>query len=177
MAVFDELKRAWRQAVSNFWEELEGADRDERARGAYTEVARVRRQRDELEAAIGDTRQRLDHENGQVEACVRRERLAREIDDGETARIAGEYAARHRERAEVLSRKLEALEAERGLCVRDLGEMERAIQDRGLTAERPELDDLNRHPLEGDFRDLEETARGRTAEERLEELKRRMDVR
>ena len=108
-----------------------------------------------------------------------RERMAREIGDLETARGAGAYGARHRERAGVLERKLEALEAERTLCRRDLDEMERALQDgrvapppgaRGI----PDPEDLDRHPAEGEFRNLEDAGRDRAAAERLEELKRRM---
>lgn len=173
MSVFDDFRRAWRQAVDNFWEELE-ADDATGSDGVYREVARVRNQLEELDDAIGGTRQRLAHEIEQREACVRRERLARAIDDGETARVAAEYRDRHQERADVLRRKLEALEAERRLCVRDLGEMERALQDGRVAGVRSEIEDLNRHPREHEFRDLEDGARSRSADERLDELKRRM---
>ncbi len=179
MAVFGEFRRAWRDAVDNFWRELEGDGAEGRDRGVYREVAGVRNQLEELDGAIGETRARLKDELEQVEACGRRERLARKIGDEETARVAAEYGGRHQERADVLRRKLEALEAERKLCVRDLGEMERALQERrvpGVADALAELDeiDLNRHPQEGEFRGLEETERSRAAEARLEELKRRM---
>lgn len=160
--------------MDNFWEELEAVDPEGKARGVYQEVARARTQLAELDGAIGDTRQRLAHEREQVDVCVRRERMARDIGDAETARIAAEYRDRHQERAGVLQRKLEALEAERGLCRRDLSDMERALQARGVTAPRPELDDLNRHPSEAEFRNLEDADRSRAADERLAELKRRM---
>ena len=167
--MFREFKRAWKQAVDNFWQELEG-DSD----AAYTEVARVRNQLDELDGEISETRRRLTHETEQVKVCVRRERLAKEIGDDETARVAGEYRDRHEERASVLGRKLEALEAERRLCRRDLDEMEKALRSGLVDAARAELEDLNRHPREAEFRDLEESERSQTAEERLEELKKRM---
>lgn len=175
MTVFDEFRRAWRQAVDNFWQELEGDDPDGRLRGVYREVAGARNQLEELDDAIGATRQRLKHETEQVEACARRERLARKIGDEETATVAARYRDRHEERADVLRRKLEALEAERRLCARDLGEMERALQER-TAPPQGQIDDLdlNRHPREHEFRNLEDTARNRSAEERLEELKRRM---
>ena len=168
-----EFKRAWKQAVDNFWRELE-ADAAGESGAAYREVARVRNQLDELDGEIGDTRQRLVHEREQVQVCVRRERLARDIDDGETARVAAEYRGRHEERAAVLERKLEALEAERRLCRRDLDEMENALQAGRVRTARAELEDLNRHPQEGEFRDLEDSAKAQSAEERLEELKKRM---
>lgn len=167
MAVFDELRRAWRQAVENFWQELEGVDHDERSRRVYGEVAGVRNQLEELDEVMGETRHRLTHELEQMEACTRRERMARNIGDEETARIAADYRARHQERADVLRRKLDALDAERRLCARDLGEMERALQEVG------ELD-LDQHPREREFRTLEDSERSRSAAERLEELKRKM---
>lgn len=170
--MFDEFKRAWRQAVDNFWRELELEEPD--ARGVYREVARARNQLDELESDIGATRQRLAEEKEQVEACTRRERMARTIGDTETARLAAEYRDRHQERAAVLGRKLGALQAERQLWVRDLNEMERALQEGRVEAAPQEIEDLSRHPFEHEFRNLEESERARSAEERLEEIKRRM---
>lgn len=178
--MFGDFRQAWRQAVDNFWRELEadggaGEGGDARTRSVYREVARARNQLDRLTAEIGDTRQRLDEEREQVEVCVRRARMAAEIGDAETARIATEYGDRHGERADLLARKLEVLEAERALCRRDLDGMERALQERRVEErERAGLEDLNRHPREDEFRNLEESDRARSAEERLAELKRRM---
>lgn len=169
--MFREFKRAWKQAVDNFWEELEAEGGQD---AAFREVARVRNQMDELDTAIAETRTRLTHENEQVDVCVRRERMARDIGDRETARVAAEYRDRHSERAAVLERKLEALEAERALCRRDIQEMEKALQAGRVQSARPELDDLNRHPAENEFRNLEDSDRARSAEERLDELKKRM---
>ena len=172
--MFREFKRAWKETVDNFWRELEG-DATDGTGAAYREVARVRNQLDELDDAIAETRQRLAHENEQVKVCVRREKMAEEIGDTETARVAAEYRERHGERASVLRQKLDALEAERGLCRRDLAEMEKALQAGRVRSAREQLEDLDRHPSEDAFRDLEESDRTRSAEERLDELKRRMD--
>ena len=171
--MFREFKRAWRQAVENFWRELEADGSGDDA--VYREVARVRNQLDELDDAIADSRRRLAHETEQVRVCSRRHRMAEEIGDGETARVAADYRDRHRERASVLERKLEALEAERRLCRRDLTEMEEALQEDRVRSARAELEDLDRHPNEAEFRTLEESERQRSAEERIQELKRRMD--
>lgn len=172
--MFEEFRRAWRDAVENFWHEL---DADAAVAGGgkavYRQVARARSQLDRLEAEIRDCRNRYSEERRQVEVCVRRQRLAERIGDHETVRVAAEYAVRHRERAEVLSLKLEALEAERSLCRRELDEMERTLQAAGTTPEA-QLEDLDRHPADAEFRGLEEAARDRAAAERLEELKRRM---
>ncbi|MDX1673230.1 MAG: hypothetical protein R3314_00405 [Longimicrobiales bacterium] len=169
--MFREFKRAWKQAVDNFWQELEG---DGSGDAAYREVGRVRNQLTELDDAITETGQRLADEREQVEVCVRRERMAREIGDEETAGVAREYRDRHLERAAVLEQKQSALEAERRLCIRDLKEMEKALQEGRVRSARIELEDLDRHPSESEFRNLEETDRSRSADERLDELKRRM---
>lgn len=171
--MFDEFRRAWRDAVENFWREVR-ADEDGSVAAVYGEVRRARGQLDRLDAEIGETRRRLKEERAQVSVCERRARLARNIGDVETARVASEYAERHRERAVVLERKAEALEAERGLCRRDLDEMERALQDGRSSRADQTLDDLDLDPAEDAFRTLEQTSRDRAAAERLEELKRRM---
>ena len=173
--MFDDFRRAWQEAVSNFWREVRADEGGERA--VYREVGRARTQLAGLDGEIGETRRRLDSEREQATVCERRERLARDIGDLETARVAAEFAGRHRERAAVLERKLEALEAERALCRRDLDEMERALQAGAGSATKAALDDLedlSRHPAEPEFRDLERSQRDRAAEERLSELKRRM---
>lgn len=171
--MFEEFRRAWRDAVENFWRELR-ADEEGAAGAIYREVRRARSQLDRLDAEVGDALRRLKEERKQVSICERRARLARDIGDAETARVASEYARRHLERAAVLERKAEALEAERGLCRRDLDEMERALQDARVASADRTLDDLDRDPAEDAFRTLEQTSRDRAAAERLEELKRRM---
>ena len=65
-------------------------------------------------------------------------------------------------------------EAERGLCRRDLDEMERVLQASGRPDPGRIAEELDRDPHEAEFRDLEDASRDRAAEERLEELKRRM---
>lgn len=171
--MFDEFRRAWREAVDNFWREVR-AEEEGSGAAVYREVGRARTQLERLDAEVGESRRRLAEEREQAAVCERRERLAREIGDQETARVAAEFGARHRERADVLARKVEALEAERSLCRRDLDEMEEALRDGRVASPDPALEDLNRHPAEGQFRDLEESDRERAAAERLEELKRRM---
>ncbi|HUG39696.1 MAG TPA: hypothetical protein VMM12_04390 [Longimicrobiales bacterium] len=171
--MFEDFRAAWREAVANFWRELR-AEEDADARAAYREMGRARTQLERLDAELADTRRRLATEREQAAVCDRRQRMARQIGDVETARVAGEYAARHRERAAVLERKADALEAERALCRRDLDEMERAVQDGRVAPGRSVLEDLERDPAEAEFRNLEDATRERAAAERLEELKRRM---
>jgi hypothetical protein len=172
--MFDSFKSAWRQAVDNFWVEMEAGDSavDARVRAGYRQIAAARSQVERLERDIEECRVARDHEHEQAQVCSRREQMARQIGDVETARVATDFRVRHEERAGVLARKLEALQAEHALCRRDLAEMERAMAVAAGPL-RPEIDDLNRHPNEPDFQTLERAARERAAAERLEELKRR----
>jgi hypothetical protein len=173
--MFETFRNAWRQAVDNFWSELQAEDSsgEARTRGMYAQVATARNQLKRLDREIADCRRAEEAERAEVQVCARRERLARDIGDSETANVAAEFRERHEERAGVLARKLEVLLAERTLCSRDLDEMERALTSLGAGQPRLELDDLDRHPSEAEFRDLERARREQVAAERLEELKRR----
>lgn len=171
--MFEEFRAAWRQAVANFWREVR-ADADADAGAVHREIGRARSQLERLDREAAEVRRRVADEREQASICERRARMARQIGDTETARVAGEYASRHRERAAVLERKADALDGERGLCRRDLEEMERAIQDGRVSAGPSPLEDLERDPAEAEFRSLEQASRDRAAAERLEELKRRM---
>ena len=171
--MFEDFRRAWREAVANFWLEVR-ADEDGNARAVYREVARARTQLEELDAGIADAARRMREEREQAAVCRRRERMAADIGDSETARVAAMYATRHLERAAVLERKVEALEAERRLCRRDLAEMERVLQDGRVGSGSSSVEDLDLDPAEADFRNLEDASRDRAAAERLEDLKRRM---
>lgn len=171
--MFENFKSAWRQAVDNFWTELDGDSAiDARLRAGYRQISSARSQLERLERDIDECRSARDHELEQAEVCGRREQMARGIGDVDTAGIAADFRVRHQERGQVLARKLEALQAERALWRRDLVEMERAMATVAKPPD-PQLDDLNRHPRESEFQNLEDAARERAAAERLEELKRR----
>jgi hypothetical protein len=173
--VFETFRNAWRQAVDNFWQELQSEEvtGDARTRAMYAQVATARTEMSRLDRAISECRREEAAERAEVEVCARRERLARDIGDTDTARIAAEYRTRHEERAAVLARKLEVLVAEQALCRRDLEEMERALPQAGAAPGTIEIENLDRDPREAEFQDLERAARHRAAAERLEELKRR----
>lgn len=173
--MLNQWKRAWKEAVENFWREL----RAEEDAGAGTGLGSLRRELASaseevrrLDAELERTRRELAAEREQEATCRRREGLAREIGDLETARIAAGFAQRHAERAAILARKVEVLEAEHAIRLRDLAEMETVLQQRPATATTPPdpLDD----PADALFRTLEREARDRAAEQRLQELKRRM---
>lgn len=178
--MFDDLRDAWRQAVQNFWDELQaGGDGHPQIRVMQRELASARGELKRLEDERLRYRTRRSHEREQEEICVRREKMARDIGDAETADIAVRYAVRHRERTAILERRIELIEQEEGLLGRDVEEMEAALRE--VQQNAGQLDDLGStrvasgpDPDAADFRHLEQERRERAAQERLEELKRRM---
>jgi len=180
--MFEELKSAWRQAVDNFWQELQGeAPGAARLGGMRNEIAEARSDLSRLEDEVRLARERAREEREAAETARRRARMAEDIGDGETVRVAREYADRHEERAAVLERKARALEAERDLWKRDLAEMEDALRRQesaaGVGPGRYDTLDDEAEREAREFDRLEENDRQRTAEERLEDLKRRMQER
>src|SRR2546430_13989580 len=79
----------------------------------------------EAKLAVGETREAvarterdLTQERQRLADAERRGRLASEIQDRETVEVAQRFAAKHRERAEVLAKKLAALQGELALYER-----------------------------------------------------------
>ena len=182
--MFADWKQAWREAVANFQRELDhdGGDEGTRAmrRDERTTSDALRR----LDSELGTARSNAAAERESESVCRRRGDFAHDIGDEETARIALEYAERHAERALILERKVEVLEAERGLLVRDLERMRTALAARvgdpqvaAGAAPRPAAAEAVRTEQERDdhnFRKMEREARERAADARLEELKRKL---
>ena len=175
--------RAWRQAVENFHREAEGgsAGAPPRIRAMERELTSASGALGRLDDEIRRAKRDVAKEREEEEICRRRERLARDVSDLETVRIAVEFAERHAERAAVLDRKIVVLEDERALLSRDVDAMRKKLSELGPgTAERGVGDGTSRpapddeSPHAGDFSRLERDARERAADERLEELKRRM---
>ncbi|MGH7576710.1 MAG: hypothetical protein ACREM1_16500 [Longimicrobiales bacterium] len=179
VAMFEDWKNAWRQAVENFRREIEGAGGDVSAhvRAMRHETASARGALSKLQDEIRQSRRQAENERELEQVCRRREGLARDVDDAETVRIAREYAERHAERAAVLARKVEVLEQELALLERDLESMEQilAAQPDAAIGNAPGVDTLDeRDRMNRDFGQLEQDAREKAAAQQLEELKRRM---
>ena len=141
--MFDNLRQAFREAVDNFKDELgrdeipEAVDRllREMKREAADTKAEIRR----LEEAIQGALEGAEKEKGDGKTCRRREKMALEISDEETARLAREYAEKHEHRRSVLEHKALALKEELDMRQEEFGEMLKAIKDAeknrdGLTA-------------------------------------------
>lgn len=131
--MLENLRRAFREAIENFRTELHRDDVPEatdallrRMRSELTDTrAYLVRLREELERAGA----LAEAEAREAEICRRRERLALEIHDAETAEIARRFAERHEGRRDVLRKKAAALREELELRTRDLKEMEAKLRE------------------------------------------------
>lgn len=181
--MFEDWKHAWRAAVDNFRRELEESEADDgspaHVRAMRRELQAARSALDRLDREIGRARKDAEAERTEEATCRRREVLARRVGDEETVRLASDFATRHAERADILERKVAVFVQERALLSRDLEEMERVMAAQPgadeVLKEAPRPDVLEERAREDrDFARLDREARERAAEQRLEELKKRM---
>lgn len=150
----------------------------------------------DLRDALEKSRRRLELEKRELETVQRRRKLAEQVNDAETVRVATQYEQLHLERAQVLGRKLEAQESELVLAERDVVQMMTELRnaasgissgaDRGnaaaMNAAMDEVDSaLGQGKNESLREEIDGLSRSRTradheadAARKLEELKRRM---
>jgi hypothetical protein len=76
-----------------------------------------------MREALATTERELAGERKQLEDAERRGRLARDLPDPETVAVAERFAARHRDRVQVLERKLVVQREELALAEREVEEM------------------------------------------------------
>ncbi|HEX5005010.1 MAG TPA: hypothetical protein VFV65_06825 [Gemmatimonadales bacterium] len=125
--------------------------------------------RDALDAA----ERNLASERRQLADAERRGGMATSIGDAETAEVAGRYAARHAERAQLLERKVAVQRDELALAEREYESMRAEFQQRrgeapAVPGTGPDVDDAAlRHQLD-------RAARESAAEEQLQFLKRKV---
>lgn len=131
--MFEDLRRAFREAVANFRHELH---RDEVPAEADRLLGRMQAELERRSAAnrrlrdeIRDVLEEAEREEEERATCRRREGLARGAEDAETARIAGEFARRHRERRDVLHRKALALRDELRIREDETQELQRRMAE------------------------------------------------
>lgn len=131
--MFEDLRRAFREAVDNFRNELnrdqvpEAVDR--LLSGMIDETAEAKAHLASLEKDLERTRAQASAEAREVETCLRREAMARDIGDEETATLAAEYAERHLRRQQVLEQKAEALAREVELRTGEVAEMLEKVKE------------------------------------------------
>ena len=125
--MFEDLKDAFRQAVRNFKEELGRDDVpgavDRLLLAMRSEVTAAQTRLRELEDGAKRAHTEAAREAPEIENCRRRERMALDIGDAETARVAAEYATRHERRRAVLEQKAHALEQELEVRRSEVSEM------------------------------------------------------
>ena len=114
--MFENLRRAFREAMDNFNREMERdavPDAvDGLLHGMEKEAASTKAGLGRLKAELEKARARATAEEESVAVCRRRERLARNIGDDETADVAATFAEKHERRAKVLAARVSAVEAE-----------------------------------------------------------------
>jgi len=133
MTLFDDLRSAFREAVDNFREELNRdsvpGTMDQLLQGMVQEVTDARARLKAVEADLETTALRVKHEEEQVATMERRRRMAADIGDEETARLAEEYLARHERRLEIFRQKGAALEQEASLLGSEVEEMTAKLKE------------------------------------------------
>ncbi|MFV2007508.1 MAG: PspA/IM30 family protein [Longimicrobiales bacterium] len=140
--MFDNLRRAFHEAVDNFKDELGRDDVPEAVdrllRGMKDETADAQADVRRLESEIETTLRKVEKEAKSASTCRRRERLAREIADEETATVAAEYAVKHEARHKILEQKAAVLSEElngRRAEVQDmLAAIKQAVKNRDTLA-------------------------------------------
>ena len=131
--MFENLRSAFREAVSNFKDEL-GRDEvpeavDELLKGMQIEVTDSQTHVKSLEAQIKRALQLAELEKKEAATCRRREEMATEIKDEETARIAREYAEKHEQKQSIQEQKALALKKELDVRRAEVAEMMEKLKE------------------------------------------------
>lgn len=142
--MLNDLGRLFRESLAAFQAELGKREPEDEVAAL---LSAMRGEVVEARAAIAGYSEALEHaerslvqERELIAQCERREAAAARIGDDETARIAAEFASKHRARAEVLEQKVRAARAELDLRARESDEMMKRFKDAesnrfGLVAE------------------------------------------
>ncbi len=137
--MFDNLRRAFREAVDNFQEELGRGDVpeavDDLLRQMKREAADTKAHVSRLDIELKRTVREAAKAKREGETCRRREKMAIGIDDEETANLAREFAEKHERRHTVLEHKSVALKEELEMRRSEFGEMIEAIKEARINRE------------------------------------------
>ena len=180
----------FREALDSVLDSASRPDSRDVLRNMHAAVIEAKTSLGLMEEAIEKTATRLKRERDQLADAERRGQLAEGIGDKETKEVADEFAAKHRERAAVLERKLAAQQEELVLARREVDGMKEQLKaarlsQTGSVAEgldaawreietaggaRPETDvsdELLKHQLDRAEREV-------AAQAKLEQLKKKM---
>ncbi len=129
--MFEDLRQAWKEAVENFWRELDedaGDPARKQLSGMRQQLGSAEGELRRLDAEVARAQAAAAAERREEETCRRRQTMAEGIGDAETARVAQTFAERAAERAAVMERKVEVLTAEQALRTRELAEMRTTLE-------------------------------------------------
>lgn len=125
--MFEDLRAAFSEALDNFNKELSRGQVSETADkllvGMRKEIADEKAQVAGLEDQLEKTHAQIRRLTDEATTARRREKMARGIDDDETADLAGRYATKHERHREVLEKKVTALQEELTFRQRTVEEM------------------------------------------------------
>jgi hypothetical protein len=181
--MFETLRQSLRDAMSRA-----SSPADERAVVAMMREALVEAKvgLETVRTAVASTKAALAAERSELETVRRRGRLAAQIHDDETVRVAEQFERKSVERVAVLERKLQAQEAEWALVDREVTEMTAqyksaaaGIWPAGMAPRSAAAGDAERGRNDSDAadalrREIDREARDAAADRLLAELKRRM---
>lgn len=125
--MFENLRRAFKEAAENFREELNRDEVPEVVDGILRqmqeEITDAKAHIYTLEEQIKRALQLAEMETREVATCERRAKMALKIGDEETARVAAEFAEKHEKRREVQENKALALKEEMEMKKAEVQEM------------------------------------------------------
>lgn len=125
--MFDNLRNAFREAIENFNKEMARDQVPEAVDGLLAgmraEVVEAQARVRELEGQIARATAEAKREKTEAATAHRRCKLAEDIGDAETAKVAAEYAAGREERHRVLEQKAAAMKEELAIRTREVQEM------------------------------------------------------
>ena len=131
--MFDDLRDAFREALDNFNKELKRDQVpdtvDELLGGMTNELAEETAQLRGLEADLEKTLASSQREKDAGVTCRRREQMARDIGDEETAQLAAQHAGKHEGHRIVLDKKSEAIREEIAFRRQSIEEMTAQLAD------------------------------------------------
>jgi hypothetical protein len=173
--VFEQLRQSLLDAMSRARSPDERRAATSAMRDALVEAKMALSQ---VREAVAATAAQLARERGELETTQRRGRLAAQINDAETVRVAGQYEAKVSEKVAVLERKLAAQESELALTEREVAEMTTQLRAAAAgidpTGATPNAGTAAGAEQEHLRHTIDQAAREGEAERQLAELKRRM---
>ncbi len=179
--MFERLKDAINAAIDAATGPPDSRERLSRMRDA---VIDARAALEGMREGVAKSDRQLTAERRHLADAERRGRMAAQIGDQETADVAEQFTAKHRERVRVLEDKLEAQRAELALAERELDEMKsqlkKAAGSSGAESAWREIEAAGGVRPDTDVKDellqsqLDRAAKEAEAEARLDALKKKM---